>query len=120
MREPKKVNVVLTDKDKASGLDPHPTREQQKVDMVSTTNSSQDQMLEPPEVSKTPVDSGQSNDPDLEPSEVLKTPGKWTTIEEIIDQDNPDPEPHPKRVPKLTAKKAVILEERNQKDVRRA
>ena len=88
--------------------------------MVSTTNSSQDQMLEPPEVSKTPVDSGQLNDPDLGPSEVPKTPGKRTTIEEIIDEDNPDPEPRPKRVPKLTAKKAAILEEQNQKDTRRA
>ena len=115
----RKLNWTL---DVASDLDPCPTREPKKVDMVSNTPVPlfQDQNPEPTEVTKNPVDSGQSLDPDLRPSEVPKTSGKRTTIEDVVDEDDADPELRPKRVPKMTAKKAAILEEQNQKDARKA
>ena len=104
-----------------SDLDPRPTREPSKVDSVDTKESGyQDQTLEPSEVTKNPAGSGQSINPDLGPSEVSKTPGRRTTIETVVDEDNADPEPRPKRVSKPTAKKAVIIEEKTKKDERKA
>ena len=88
-REPEKVDLKTTE------CDPCPMREQEKVDT--------DRQLDP-DITDNPIN------PVLGPSEVLKTPGR-TTMETVLDKDDADPEPCPKRVSKPMAKKAAILEE---------
>ena len=93
-KELKKVDLETTE------CDPRPTREQEKVD----TDRQPD-----PDIADNPIN------PVLEPSEVLKTPGR-TTIETVLDEDDADPEPRPKRVSKPMARKAAILEEQSNRE----